>query len=148
MSFEQVGDVMHPKTRCRGCAGLGIGQHVTPRVIQVIEGIQAYQWLLDPPPGGRRRQRFIRVTPIVYDQSRQQGVFYGPFAAAYAEMQRRLGEGFTIGDGCVPMEADWTCQWCHGTGQPQLSIATLEMAMQTSSSSSDRHNGGQVYDGG
>lgn len=146
MSFEQHGDVMHPTTTCRGCAGLGIGQHVTPRVIQIIEGIQGYQWRFSPPLGSRKRERFIRITPLVYDQIKQQGVFYGPYAAALDQAQRLVAQGFTYDEACVPIDTDWACDWCHGTGQPQLSVATLEIAMRRSSSSSDEHNGGQVYD--
>jgi len=140
--FKLEGHVMHPTTACRGCAGTGIGQHVSPRVMQVIEGVQGYQWRFDPPLGTRRKQRFIRITRMVYDQAKQQGVFYGPYALALDQAQRLVAEGFTYDVACIPIETDWACEWCHGTGQPQLSVQTLEHAMRASSAASDRDNGG------
>lgn len=144
--FERVGDVMHPTGVCRGCAGSGIGQHVPPRTIQVIEGVQGYQWRLEPPAGTKRKVRFVRVTRLVYDQGRQQGVFYSPFAGAYAHVQKLLAEGFTYDPTSLPMEVAWTCEWCHGTGQPQLSVQTLEQVMRASSDASDEHNEGRRYE--
>lgn len=144
--FKAEGDVMHPTGVCRGCAGLGIGQHVAPRIIQIIEGVQGYQWRFDPPLGTRRKQRFVRITPIVYDQAKQQGVFYGPYAVVLDHVMKLVAEGFTYDPACIPIETDWGCEWCHGTGQPQLSVATLEAAMRRSSRLSDSHNGGRRYE--
>lgn len=130
--FRLLGDVSHPEARCRGCAGIGVGQHVPPRTIQVIEGVQGYQWRLNQPPfaSPRARERYVRVTPHFYDQRREQCVFHGPYAAAFKVYEKFLAQGFILDDACLPMEAEWACRWCHGTGQPQLSVGTLEAMLR------------------
>lgn len=112
---------------CRGCAGTGIGQHVSPRTIAVLEHI-SYTWRFvhDNP---RRKRRTITVGNPGSPSSPR---FYGTvpiraFALAVREADRLLADGFSYDEesAAIPIDPEWTCPWCHGTGTPQLSVGTL-----------------------
>lgn len=116
-----------PTKVCRGCAGTGIGQHVTPRQLQVIEAQQ-------PITVERRQIRHIRITTI-RDQPSSSAYFHGPLALAVEHLRWRLAEDWTPVTRSEAFVAellehwkDWRCEWCSGTGVPQLSVATMRGA--------------------
>lgn len=121
-------DAIHPDTPiCRGCAGFGIGQHVDPRTIQIIgDSRQDYVWKYTPAPGARQIERYLRVALHVY---RGRGVVHAPFAIVLAAHEELLAKGFTCADPIAP-DAAWACEWCHGTGQPALSVGSMELALK------------------
>lgn len=104
---------------CRGCAGTGVGQHVSPRTIALLETV-SWTWTLVPlcQPGvvSRRRDRIIYVGRDL------------PLADALRKVDVLLADGFRYGDeDPVPIDPAWKCEWCYGTGTPQLSVGTLSV---------------------
>lgn len=128
---------------CRGCAGTGIGHHVTPRTIAIIEVVMGYTWQLIDPENDRR-DRWIRVGRSIHPagvashQARAgdgtsrgpTGALPTPLADALRRVEGLLRDGFVYADDCIPLEAAWLCTWCHGTGTPQLSVPTIESRMR------------------
>lgn len=102
--------------RCRGCGGNGVGQHVPPRTVQIIEAHQ---------PITLTRVRSVEVR--IDDKT--------PLADAVRKIRQRAGEAF-LPKGrdlyfvklLLEHEEEWACTWCHGTGVPQLSVNALERA--------------------
>lgn len=119
---------------CRGCAGTGIGQHVSPRTIAVLEHI-SYTWRLVPENPHRKTRTLVvgRVHLPVARRSASAGHSAGPLAFTLAAAGRLFADGFDYDaeSAAVPLDPAWTCSWCHGTGTPQLSVGTLEAAMRT-----------------
>lgn len=115
---------------CRGCAGTGIGQHVSPRTIAVLEHI-SYTWRL-VPENPRRRARTIVVALRPKAAAWAPPVHQEPLAFALATVERLRADGFDYDEesAAIPLDPEWTCPWCHGTGTPQLSVGTLEAAMR------------------
>lgn len=110
---------------CRGCAGIGIGQHVPPRIIQIIgQGREDYVWSLRGPG----IDRYLKVDSHV---QRGRGVVHGPFAVVLAAYLELVDKGYELKPG-VPVEPrrEWACEWCHGTGQPALSVGSMELALR------------------
>lgn len=127
MSHDDSDDAIHPDTPiCRGCAGFGIGQHVDPRTIQIIgDGRQDYVWRYKPADA-KKIERYLRVALHVY---RGRGVVHAPYAVVLAAHEELLAKGFTCTDPIAPDPA-WACEWCHGTGQPALSVGSMELALK------------------
>lgn len=114
---------------CRGCAGTGVGQHVSPRTIAVLEHI-SYTWRFVPENPRRHARRVVVTRPR---EPYHGPVYYEPLASALRTAARLLADGFDYDEesAAVPLDSEWTCSWCHGTGTPQLSVGTLEAAMRT-----------------
>lgn len=107
---------------CRGCAGTGIGQHVSPRIIAIIESF-GYTWML-VPVDARRKIRIIHVGPAGPAAANW---VRAPLAEALAKLERLLDDGFTYEPTTLlPLDPAWKCSWCHGTGTPQLSVGTMQ----------------------
>lgn len=104
-----------------------MGQHVSPRTIQIIEA-QRHRWTFDPPIDavlGRRRTRYV-VLSCVAPAARQRCLLDGPLVECIREHDKLVGEGFTLASTTpVPPDPRWLCSWCSGTGRPQLSVGTL-----------------------
>lgn len=118
------GQPTQPVERCKGCAGLGVDISRSPREMQLIDGPFR---LVKAKPNGGELQRFVRVTAQV---SRSRGVVHGPLALIVEHMKDLHKNGFRE-DPNRPIAFDmtWACKWCHGTGQPQLSIQSLTLAV-------------------
>lgn len=142
--FNLVGDVMHPVGRCRSCIGTGIGHHVSPRMMQLIQDVQGLQWRLVHE---HARQEFVRITPIVYDQTYAQGVFMGPFAIALDRASDLELSGFEYDEACIPIDPSWSCRDCRGTGQDGLSVDTLIAIASASAAPSYGVRGARRYQG-
>jgi hypothetical protein len=119
-------EAAHPPALCRGCAGLGLSQGLSPRQMQMADG-PFFLW----DPEGKRRERCVRITPHVYHQG---GAYHGPLALILAVLDELHSEGFEEKDGApIPFGSEWRCDWCSGTGRPQLSAATLELLVRRQS---------------
>lgn len=117
---------------CRGCAGIGIGIQVPPRTIAIIEGVMSYEWGFDPPVSSafaHPRPRYLVVGHMA-TPGRLSTVTALPYATALKRAESLLAKGFTYAEDCIPMNPAWTCEWCHGTGKPQLSVGTMGMAVR------------------
>lgn len=118
---------------CRGCAGTGIGQHVPARIVQVLErGIEIQ---LDTPREYNgvhsiqvtRRHLWIAAAGEWPNGKRERLVFRGPLAEIIAELERREAEGYVIVSTYSTRPSnEQACEWCHGTGVPQLSAHALK----------------------
>ncbi len=120
---------------CRGCAGTGIGQHVSPRTIAILETID-YTWTLVPKERGSRRfPRRIILPPGTRHPSdiAVKGRFATnpvPLARALREVDRLLADGFRYDDPAgFELDPAWKCSWCHGIGTPQLSVGTMQAVL-------------------
>lgn len=112
---------------CRGCGGTGVGQHVSQRIAQIA----ARAYTVKRPPTSsttRPKPRILKLGPR--DTPRPTAVVR--LQLPLAEMVDRVAEletqGFDVSG--VPWRKEWACDWCHGTGEPQLSAATLRMAVK------------------
>lgn len=125
-------DALPLVTPCRGCAGNGVGQHVPPRIAQLIEVHQPFRLT-------RKRDVYMRLVPVTsgVDTTAEPCVDHAPLAPLVKRIEARLAAGF------VPDEADrwfvdemlahwheYACSWCHGTGVPQLSVHALEIGVR------------------
>ena len=113
---------------CRGCAGTGIGQHVPPRTMAVLQSFGT-RWFF-VPVNPRRKGRTIYVgasSAAIYDEARHLGTRI-PLADALLRIGALLGDGFRYSPE-TPIRPDpaWKCDWCYGTGTPQLSVGTLSV---------------------
>lgn len=114
---------------CRGCAGTGLDHTLSAREVQVA---QQPIMLAQPGFGSERlRERELRVCPASDPDAgrRVRGRFDAPLALVIAELDRLEAEGFELRTGVRPERA-WACSWCHGTGEPNLSVATLQQQLQ------------------
>lgn len=110
---------------CRGCAGTGVGQHVSPRTIAVLETI-SYTWLLVPIGLSTRR----KLRNIIVGRPNEREVTM-PLADALRKVDSLLADGFRYHEESpLPLDPAWKCEWCHGTGTPQLSVGTMQAAVR------------------
>lgn len=123
---------------CRGCAGTGVDHNVPARTRQLLVG---RAWSVMKPPSAivpRPSPYLLCVNPV---EHRSRGRLQGPLAVILAELAERRAAGYSedgIGliDGQpatfpVPYESSQLCEWCAGTGTPQLSVHTLSIGVQT-----------------
>ncbi len=106
---------------CRGCAGTGIGQHVSPRTIAILESFGRTWCFLPEDP--RRHRRALHVSAA---RERITGV---PLAIALQKAEAWLADGFRYNGALLPLDPAWKCSWCHGTGTPQLSVGTMQAVL-------------------
>lgn len=113
---------------CRGCGGTGLDHTLSAREVQVAEA----ELLLRDDAGEGVRARHLNICRAsdLEAGKRFGGSFAAPLAPLIAEIERLEGEGFALVLGAWPERA-WACSWCHGTGEPNLSVATLNQRLQT-----------------
>lgn len=133
------GNVLRPPDRvCRGCAGTGVGHHVDARTVQLLIG---RAWAITKPPTAvvtRPKPYLLCVNPIEY---RSRGRLQGPLAVILAELKLRREAGYSedgkgLIDGQeatfpVPYLPEHACEWCSGTGVPQLSVQTMTQEVRS-----------------
>lgn len=116
--------VMPSTPICRGCAGNGIGQHVPPRTMQIIGGTLPI-WIL------RSTGKLERKLEVSFTLSRARGVVKGPYAVILKAYRELADQGFEIATSHkLPPDPAWACEWCSGTGQPALSIGSMELSLK------------------
>lgn len=117
-------EAAHPDSRCRGCAGMGYGgPAVTPRVAQLLNGPGMGSWRYLKVDG--RGERYVRITPHRY---RSRGVIHAPFIIVIAVIEGLESDPAWQADPSnAAIERSYACPWCHGTGQRNLSVNTMEV---------------------
>lgn len=116
---------------CRGCAGTGVDHSVPARTRQLLVG---RAWAVTKPSGAM--PYLLSVNPVEY---RSRGRLQGPLAVILTELAARRAAGYSE-DGVglidgepatfpVPYESSQLCEWCAGTGTPQLSVHTLSIGV-------------------
>lgn len=127
MILEDNEEAIHPEVPCRRCGGTGIAFEATPRVVQLLTHNSIYL-TRDPvtarghrvnPERPPRTERFVRVTPFLYEQGSTQGVTLGPLAVVIPRLESLLEVGYEID----PTSTWWTvpdrsllCSECKGWG--------------------------------
>jgi hypothetical protein len=115
---------------CRGCAGTGIGQHVSPRTVGLLEHI-SYTWRFEDADNTRRPVRTIIVGRVkdepIGSAAHHVWLITMPLALALKRAAALNAEGLSYDEESagIPLDPAWICSWCHGTGTPQLSVGTL-----------------------
>lgn len=110
---------------CRGCAGTGVGQHVGVREAQIA-------LLPFKMKNGKGSLLGLRVAAL---EARDRLVYQAPLELIVQEVRDRVQAGWWL----VNPETDLSdattarlrCSWCHGTGELQLSVASMERAVST-----------------
>lgn len=123
---------------CRGCAGTGVGHHVPARVRQQIEltheGVRIVERVYSGVRQGQMQTCRVKIAPVTASDSTGVGrrlSFEGPLALVVAHIAKREGEGYDFHDeirgrqNALMPAAEHACEWCSGTGKPQLSVQTL-----------------------
>lgn len=124
--IERHGEQDAPAKLCRGCAGRGLGQHLSPRQIQMVQGA----FWLHRETG---RDRCVQITATV---EHARGSYKGPLALILAVLDALHAEGYEEAPeghplySPIPFSGDWRCEWCGGTGRPSLSAHTLELLVR------------------
>lgn len=108
---------------CRGCGGTGIDQHVTPREAQV-----ATEGVILSAPGGRQDRELKLGSPVARYRTAGVTGYRAPLAPMLQEVARLADQGFDTA--IAPFDLDLACQWCHGTGEPALSVSGMEAALR------------------
>lgn len=103
-------------TLCRGCAGTGVGQHVGVREAQLAR-----------LPFFMKRGPMRLNLMIEASEARARLRYHAPLALVLREIDERKGAGWEMG--ASSPDPAWTCSWCHGTGELQLSVASMERAV-------------------
>lgn len=126
---------------CRGCAGTGIGAHITPREAQLL---REKVWLTKPPPGYenvpviadvRLTKRYCRVDawhgldgePV----TRGRLAMSGPLLYVIQECKRWLKDGWSIAAGSQVPDEGALCEWCGGSGRTAhiLTVHNMEESL-------------------
>jgi hypothetical protein len=143
MSSSRMSDddeaVHHPI--CRGCAGNGLGQHVSPRDVQLLGEMR---WHLVAPPAGvertsgrrwTRRDRFVTLSSVRYDRRIEHCTLLAPLLLCIRDIEQLESEGFQW-DAFNPLRPamEMCCTWCNGTGKRQLSVAMMRQAVMSRAS--------------
>lgn len=109
---------MNADAKCRGCAGHGLDITLTPRQMQLVLNVRFE--LHDPEQPTRHRYATVSAA-----EDRGRGYYKGPLAHAMAYLDNLMAQGWEESQP-IPFSKGWACDWCHGTGQPELSEHTLE----------------------
>lgn len=106
---------------CRGCGGDGVGQHVTRRERQIIDHAGGIALI-------RHRTKFVHIA--AGEPRRERLAFHGPLAHAVAYLDEQIRGGWKVAPHSLAfydlmLAGRWACDWCNGTGVPQLSVHAL-----------------------
>lgn len=109
---------------CRGCAGTGIGTHVSPREAQVAQ----------TPIIMRREPDAPAVRLVVQAEASKARMFFsGPIARVLEEIELRKLAGYQFDlTECVEPDPAHACDWCngHGTAEGVLTLHTMMEAVR------------------
>lgn len=105
---------VHPDTElCRGCAGTGVRHDVGSRLLQAAK----LPMTINFPPGAKRKRPVaVCIEPWSLTKVLAQIEFYVKLG----------GEP----EGAFPLDMSHACDWCHGTGKPQLSVHALQIGIR------------------
>lgn len=117
---------------CRGCGGTGLDHKLTPREYQLatrqitLRKDSVFNGVTSGQVASIRISNEPRKARLAMD---------GPLAHVLKEIERLGKLGYRVYDdsdvyASVAPSPEWACDWCHGTGVPQLSAATMGMAVK------------------
>lgn len=104
----------HPDTElCRGCAGTGVRHDVPTRLLQAAKLPLTITF-----PEGAKRKRPVSVCVDPW-----------PLNEVLTAIDRYVKLG-GVPEGAFPLDTTHACDWCHGSGQPQLSVHALQIGIR------------------
>lgn len=115
---------------CRGCGGTGLDHALTPRELQLVRGIFYMRKDATTPSGVRANQVVSLEIAPVDRQNHARLSAHGPLTYILERMEHYAGLGYVEPERDPAELKAMACSWCHGTGVPQLSLATLEAVLR------------------
>lgn len=117
---------------CRGCAGTGVDYGVHARLLQSARG----PWEIGPKPGAKRLTTSHVVLGPGADVRGSVGSKRMSLVALLDALAKASGEGREVkclntGMVTFPLTKADACTWCHGTGEPQLSVQALRERVES-----------------